>query len=109
MNANELAVYTIKALNLAGHYVWRQNNRPIKGRTFTGKKGLTDVIGISKNGKMLCIEIKVGKDKLRKEQIEFHSQIVKHGGVAVVVSTASDVDFMVEHGEAQIDLTYVRL
>lgn len=51
--------------------------------------GVADII-CCRNGKTYAIEIKVGKDKMRKEQDDFGRRIVEAGGVHAVVEDLAD-------------------
>ena len=60
-------------------YVWRNNAIPVRGRTFRGERGVGDIIGFLKDGRHIEFEIKIGKDKPRKEQI-LHEEVCKLNG-----------------------------
>jgi|DEB0MinimDraft_12_1074336.scaffolds.fasta_scaffold00129_5 hypothetical protein len=52
------------------------------------RKGVADIIGFQKKtGVFLAIEIKFGKDKLSADQINFLTEVVKNGGIAIVAKT----------------------
>jgi hypothetical protein len=92
MTSNELTQYTLKVLNLSGYECWRNNNLAVKGRVFTGKKGVPDIIGFCRRtGKFIGVEIKVGKDRLSKEQTDFLNELQK-SGIAHIVKTVEDAD-----------------
>ena len=94
---NELTKAVIKYLNAAGHFVWRQNNIGVWDaekkiyRSGITKKGVADIIGVSRTGKALAIEIKTGKDKLSIEQIEFGEQWQKRGGYYIEIKELNEV------------------
>lgn len=71
-------------LTLKGHTVWINNNIAIPGRKFIGRKGVSDIVGIDKNGKWTACEIKTVNDKLSEEQIEFLTEIKKRGGTSLL-------------------------
>lgn len=91
-NANALAKAIVKYLNFSGDCTaWRQNNAGIWDRKANayrrgsvGMKGLSDVIGIAKNGKWIAVEIKVNGDILSETQIRFLDLVGTSGGVAIV-------------------------
>ena len=53
-------------------------------------KGVSDILGIH-NGKMLCIEVKSAKGRLRPEQREFLDKMTSLGALAFVARSWSDV------------------
>lgn len=65
--------------------VWRQNNvRAVRGRTFTGRKGVADIQGFQKEtGKMILAEVKKIGDTFKKEQIELLTDLHNNGGIAL--------------------------
>lgn len=82
--ASEITAYALKVLHLQGYEVWRQNNvRAIRGRTFTGKKGLSDIMGFQMTtGKLVAVEVKKTGDKLSDDQKEFLSKVSDAGAFA---------------------------
>ena len=91
-SANDLTKSVLSICSAYSVNAWRQNNvRAVKGRTFTGKKGVPDVIGFTKKGKFLGVEIKAGKDKLSPEQKQFHEDLKEKGGISVIIRTYEDV------------------
>lgn len=52
-----------------------------------GKKGSSDILGLTSDGKMLCIEVKTGRATQQKNQINFQKTIEKFGGRYVVVKS----------------------
>jgi len=71
MGANKLTQWAIDVLSADGSQVWRHNNLAVKGRKFTGRKGVPDIIGFNKDGISIYCEVKSGKDKLSEDQSEF--------------------------------------
>lgn len=69
--------------------VWRNTTVPVRGRKFTGKKGVGDIIGLS-DGIHIEIEVKVGKDTMRPEQIEHQNRILGFGGVYYVANSFAE-------------------
>lgn len=73
-------------------YFWRQNTGARTDKDKTGKKrftqfgipGQADITGVV-NGRRIEIELKVGKEKLRIEQVEFRDNIVRAGGLHLLV------------------------
>jgi hypothetical protein len=72
----------IKELTWRGHDVWINNNLAVKGRKFIGRKGVPDIIGITKDGRWVVAEVKTLNDHLSDDQITFLNDIKKVGGLA---------------------------
>lgn len=94
----------IHYLNFKGHFVWRNNSGVTKmestdrfGRVKqrqwrAGLKGSSDIIGITKDGKFLAVECKIGKNKITMAQSEFLDEITYRGGVAIVAYKVEDLE-----------------
>lgn len=54
-------------------------------------RGISDVIGVLPDGKILCVECKSKKGKLSVFQIDFLNTIAKNKGLAMVVYSVSDL------------------
>lgn len=96
---NELTQRIIEHLYSLGVFAWRQNTLPVpmvregvfSGFRPAGKSGVPDICAIlPPGGRYVGIEIKTGKDRLRPEQIGFHSSVGKVGAVVLVVKDYED-------------------
>lgn len=78
----------LKAMNI---YAWRQNTGCAKvGKRFIrfSQKGVSDILGITKDGRFLAVECKREKGGiLSDDQKTFLFNITKNGGVAIVVNS----------------------
>lgn len=74
----------LKELTWRGHNVWRQNNIAVRKRTFIGRLGVSDIIGLSKSGLWVACEVKTLNDRLSPEQITFLNDVKKAGGLAYI-------------------------
>ncbi|MEM6765759.1 MAG: VRR-NUC domain-containing protein [Bacteroidota bacterium] len=93
LTANELTKAVLKRLNAQpGVMVWRQNNHTTRGRSFRGRRGIGDILGIVRPGVFLSIEIKVGRDKLSQAQKEFIQDVTGLGGIAGVVGSLEELE-----------------
>jgi len=99
VTANALTQFALKTLPLCGFVVWRQNNGgvydPTKKvfRRNSSTPGISDILGYQKGtGKIVAIEIKVGRDKLSPYQVDFLDGIEKSGGYSFVVKTPDDLE-----------------
>jgi hypothetical protein len=66
-------------------------NRVIK----FGLKGCSDIVGITKSGKFLAIEIKIGTDKMRPDQINFLDMIIKNKGFHFIIRNEDQIKDMI--------------
>lgn len=87
MTANEITKLALKELDKRECEVWRQNNIRVRGRLFTGRKGLTDIQGFHRNtGLAVYCEVKAGKDSLSDEQICFLNKAQRAGCITLVAT-----------------------
>lgn len=84
LSKSHIRASAITELTWRGHTVWRQNNIAVRGRTFIGRLGVSDVIGITKDGRWVACEIKTLSDRLSDDQILFLNDIKKTGGEAYI-------------------------
>lgn len=90
--ANKLTNQILQFLYKQGVYCWRQNSGGIfdirKGIYRTGaKKGVSDILGcIPPKGRLIAIEVKIGKDRLSDEQVGFMRNIIHAGGIAFIAT-----------------------
>lgn len=82
--ASEITNHALKLLSGYGHIVWRNNNLAVKGRKFIGKKGASDILGISKDGRFIACEVKKIGDVYSDEQIAFLTEVWEKGGISLV-------------------------
>lgn len=84
LTKGEIRESAIKELTWRGHDVWIQNNIAVRKRKFIGRLGVSDVIGISKDGRWVACEVKTIGDRLSDEQITFLNNVKKAGGLAFI-------------------------
>lgn len=72
----------IKELTWRGHDVWINNNLAVRGRKFIGRRGVSDIIGKSKDGRWVACEVKTINDRLSDDQTKFLNDIKHSGGLA---------------------------
>jgi hypothetical protein len=56
-----------------------------------GKRGSSDILGLTSDGKLLCIEIKTGRATQSQHQVAFHNTVEKFGGRYLLARSASQV------------------
>jgi hypothetical protein len=89
-------VEVLKALNAHSAVAWceRMNSGAVRiGKRFVrfGWKGCPDVLGQLKDGRLIGVEVKAAKGKLRPEQTIFLERIRLAGGVAFMARDCRDV------------------
>lgn len=88
---NQILAY----LTLSGHYVWRQNTGAMttkEGRFVRfGHKGISDIIGVAKDGRMIAVECKIKPNKPTIFQSDFINEVKDRGGYAGVAYDLDDV------------------
>lgn len=90
LTASQITSAAIKILETRFCFVWRQNNLAVRGRTFTGLKGVPDIIGYQKHtGVSVFCEVKTKTDKVSQYQIDFMNK-AKTSGCHCLIAT--DVD-----------------
>lgn len=92
--SNELTRKIIEYIFKHDGFSWRSSSTGIptaQGWRSAPKIGTSDILGVYK-GKILAIEIKIGKDKLRPEQDGFLQNIAHYGGLTFI---AKDFDSFV--------------
>jgi hypothetical protein len=87
METNEITKQALKELNLRNVEAWRQNNIRVPGRTFTGRKGVPDVLGFNRSTGILCMcEVKNKGDKLSQDQIDLLDLGFKAGCITLIAT-----------------------
>ena len=94
---SEASTLTNKIINhiySSGGYAWRAFSTGVydqKAGAYrtAAKKGVSDVLACFR-GRLIAIEVKIGKDRLSEEQIGFMSNITHAGGVAFVATSFDD-------------------
>ena len=89
-SATELTNLVIDFLYRAGAYPWRASSVGVYDKqraTFraSAKKGVSDVLACYR-GRLIAVEIKIGKDKLSPEQTGFIENVRHAGGIAFVAT-----------------------
>jgi hypothetical protein len=87
LTVSQITMTAIKILESRFCFVWRQNNLAVRGRTFTGLKGVPDIIGFQKfTGVAVYCEVKTLTDKMSQYQIDFMNR-AKTSGCHCLVAT----------------------
>jgi len=87
--------FIFEYLSRRGYFVWRDrqsNSRNFRGVNFPESKGRPDIIGMTKDGRFLGIEVKrPKKGVVSDEQVAFHEKIKLNGGIIIIATELSDV------------------
>lgn len=70
--------------------IYKQNTGSYIPLSF-GEKGISDIIGLTKEGKFLAIEVKMPKKKPSKEQVDFIERVKYKNGIAFCANCLEDV------------------
>jgi hypothetical protein len=90
MNTNAITKRALLELDLKDYEVWRSNNIAVRGRTFIGRKGVSDIIGFCrKTSSFVLCEVKGDGDRLKPEQVEL-LDAAKKAGCIVLIATLDD-------------------
>lgn len=91
----------LEYLHLKGHFVW---NNPSTGtydprtRSFRAKRGIfnipgvSDILGITKDGRPLAVEVKTKTGKVSDHQKNFIERFTEKGGLAFVARSIEDCE-----------------
>jgi hypothetical protein len=110
MTETQLIAVILEYLKLHHIPAWRNNTGAFVGE-HKGKhrfhrygfKGSSDILGIiPPNGRLLAIEVKIGKNKLTLDQLQFWQMIRDNGGLAFVAYKLEDVELALK---SKIDLS----
>mgnify|MGYP001583354221 CR=1 FL=1 len=82
-------------LQLCGFYCWRANSGAVKVGNrfirFASINGISDILGCLPDGKLLAVECKMPKGRLRNEQKTFLAAVHARGGVALIVRDVTEL------------------
>lgn len=84
----------LEYLQKKGYFVWRDKQGTTnskKGVMFPESRGCPDIIGLTKQGRLMGIEIKKPGGKLSIEQHSFLERIKESGGIAIIATCLQDV------------------
>ncbi len=84
-------------LDLKGIFHFRVNNIPVPlpgggFRRFQGMAGVSDIVGVTKGGRIICIEVKSATGRESEAQEVFLDKIVELGGIAIVAHSVEELE-----------------
>ena len=101
VSANALTRHVIEYLTILGCKAWRNQSGALKvegkgnarGRYVRfGQKGSADILAVLPPlGRLIAVEIKAGKDRIRPEQQAWLDEIESKGGISIVARSIDDV------------------
>lgn len=103
LSKGQIRESAIKELTLRKCIVWPQNNLSVRGRKFVGRKGVSDILGITPSGLFLAAEVKTINDVLSVDQILFLNDVKQSGGVAFIAKQSKTGQIVLEEWQI-IDL-----
>lgn len=92
MKTNDITKTALKILDLQGFECWRSNNIAVRGRTFIGRRGVSDLIGFQRvpaTGIFMLCEVKGPGDTLSDDQIEL-LDLAKKAGAYCFIATVNE-------------------
>jgi len=89
--------HILQYLRLKGYYVWKNNTAGIYKQATNSyipshAKGVSDIIGLTKQGVFIAIEVKRRSGKLSPNQKAFLEAIRASGGIAILAYDLADVE-----------------
>lgn len=82
----------LSILPLYGVECWRNNAIRVPGRAFNGRKGVGDVLGITRQGLFVSVELKKPDGVESPEQAAFREMVSSRGGVALCAYGVADLE-----------------
>jgi len=89
--ANTLTQQVISFIFRAGGFAWRASSTGIYDQRFNiyrtaPKKGVSDILACYQ-GRLIAIEVKIGKDRMSPEQIGFQKSVRNSGAIAFTIDS----------------------
>ena len=99
MSETTLIDACLRILRLHGAFAWRNNSgavaygSPGQRRRFVryGLPGSADILAVLEGGRFAAIECKRGKTAVTDRQVEFLSEVLSRGGLALVVRDVNEL------------------
>ena len=101
----DLVAAVVQVLQARGHLAWRNNSGRLRDRfgrwvTF-GRVGSGDVLAVAAPyGRLVSVEVKLGKNAATPEQVAWARSVEGAGGVAGVVRSLLDLEALAARAEA---------
>jgi hypothetical protein len=95
MTTANITKLALKELDLRGVEAWRQNNLPVRGRTFVGRKGVPDLIGFVRATGVFCLcEVKNIGDTMSESQIALFNEAYAAGCITLIATLDERGNFL---------------
>jgi hypothetical protein len=98
METSKLTKLALEELDRRNIEAWRQNNLRVPGRTFYGRRGVSDLLGFNRStGIMVLCEVKNEGDKLSQDQVDLLNIAFKAGAITLIATVDKKGDFLLVH------------
>jgi len=95
----DIVLACLELLKFRGVFAWRQNQGAMKKRDSTGERtirftsinGVSDIIGVLRDGRFLAVECKRPGNGPTEEQSYFLDAVRRRGGIALIVYDVDDL------------------
>ncbi len=94
---SQLVTACLRLLAARKVFAWRSNAAavPLAGggyRRFRGLRGVSDILGVLDDGRILAVEVKTATGRLSPHQRTFLDEVCWRGGLALVVRDVKELD-----------------
>lgn len=97
MTTSEITKAALMELDRRNIEAWRQNNLRVPGRTFQGRRGVSDLLGFNRSTGLLCLtEVKNKGDKLSQDQVDLLNMAYKAGAITLVATVDKEGKFILK-------------
>lgn len=111
-----LTTAAINFLTLIGFHAWENKTvgiwdptKEVFRKPKRSIKGASDIMAVDWHGRVVCVEIKSGEDRLSADQTIFAAEIIGRGGIYLIVSQIQDlIDGLIFFGYDLNDNGYVK-
>ena len=98
VNETQIVKVCLQWLRINGFFAWRQNTGAMQA-TYKGKRrfvrfgepGMSDIVGITQEGRAFFIECKMPGRKLTTAQAEFLNSVKAFGAIGIVVHSLDEL------------------
>jgi hypothetical protein len=96
MTTAQITKAALKELDLRGVEAWRQNNLPVRGRTFVGRRGVPDILGfVRTTGLFVLCETKNLGDTMSDDQIKLFNEAYEAGCICLIATLDKNKRFTI--------------
>lgn len=94
MTESQLLTDVLKWLKIRRVVYWRNTSTPVPGRTYKGRRGVADILGICPGsfGRLLALELKARKGDTSDDQKKWLAEVASAGAMTLVVRDIADLE-----------------